>query len=183
VDPAFEPQDREPVERFGVQIMSPQFLLAEDQSLDWQIPLVEVLLGRLFDTLGGTELDELVYAGFEIDDGSILYVAHDRQRGSVVVRASGSPTPLADLGPRAIEFDISRHGVIAFAVDGDGTYVIDRGAPRRIGNGRRPRFSPDGGELLVLDAGAATVIGLDGSVMARLGSPSAAWGCAEECER
>lgn len=49
----------EPVEKFGFKIMSPQFLLAEDQSLDWQTPLVEVFLHRLLNDVRWGALDLL----------------------------------------------------------------------------------------------------------------------------
>jgi ATP-binding protein involved in chromosome partitioning len=37
----------EPVERFGIPIVSAQFLLSEEQALDWSAPLVALLLRRL----------------------------------------------------------------------------------------------------------------------------------------
>lgn len=50
----------EPVEKFGFKIMSPQFLLAEDQSLDRQTPLVEVFLYRLLNDVKWGTLDLLL---------------------------------------------------------------------------------------------------------------------------
>lgn len=50
----------DPIEKFGFTIMSPQFLLAEDQSLDWQTPLVEVLLHRLLSDVRWDTLDVLL---------------------------------------------------------------------------------------------------------------------------
>jgi hypothetical protein len=134
-------------------------------------------------TLSG---DELVYAGLELDDGSIVYVAHARGEGTVVMRAGPRGAErIADLGVAATDVDISGSGAIAFAVPDDGVYLIDpaASAPRRVGPGAAPRFSPDGEELLVIEHDGARVIGLDGLTLARLGSPAAAWGCGEGCDR
>lgn len=50
----------EPVERDGVQVMSPQFLVAEDQALDWQSPLVQLLLRRIIVDVAWGDLDVLL---------------------------------------------------------------------------------------------------------------------------
>jgi hypothetical protein len=134
-------------------------------------------------TLSG---DELVYAAFETDDGSIVYAAHERGEGTVVMRAGlGTRQRIAYLGPDAIEVDVSGSGAIAFAVAGDGVYLIDPAGsvPRRIGPGGKPSFSPDGEELLVVDAGRSMVIGLDGSLLAQTGGHPVAWACEEGCDR
>jgi ATP-binding protein involved in chromosome partitioning len=50
----------EPIEHLGVKLMSPQFLVSEDQSLDWQGPLVELLLRRIVHDVHWGELDVLL---------------------------------------------------------------------------------------------------------------------------
>ncbi|HZC26499.1 MAG TPA: P-loop NTPase [Actinopolymorphaceae bacterium] len=50
----------EPVDYHGVKIMSAQFLVAEDQALDWQSPLVGMLLRRLVHDVAWGELDLLL---------------------------------------------------------------------------------------------------------------------------
>ena len=53
--------DRQPaVERFGIKVMSAQFLLGEDQSLSLTQSLANLLLGRLRDGIDWGELDVLV---------------------------------------------------------------------------------------------------------------------------
>ena len=49
-----------PLERFGIQLMSTQFLVAEDQALSWSTPLVELLLHRFATGLDWGDLDVLV---------------------------------------------------------------------------------------------------------------------------
>lgn len=49
-----------PLERFGIQLMSMQFLVAEDQALAWSRPLVELLLQRFATDLDWGELDTLI---------------------------------------------------------------------------------------------------------------------------
>ncbi|MFP5317936.1 MAG: P-loop NTPase [Acidimicrobiia bacterium] len=49
-----------PLERFGIQLMSTQFLVAEDQALAWSKPLVELLLSRFASDLDWGDLDLLV---------------------------------------------------------------------------------------------------------------------------
>jgi ATP-binding protein involved in chromosome partitioning len=50
----------EPVLYEGVKIMSAQFLVSEDQPLDWQMPLVGLLLRRLVHDVAWGELDVLL---------------------------------------------------------------------------------------------------------------------------
>src|SRR5436305_12143594 len=50
----------EPVERYGIKVMSTQFLLAEDQALAWQGPLTNLLLGRLATSIRWGRLDHLI---------------------------------------------------------------------------------------------------------------------------
>ena len=56
---AVEPRIK-PLERFGIQLMSTQFLVAEDQALAWSKPLVELLLSRFASDLDWGDLDLLV---------------------------------------------------------------------------------------------------------------------------
>jgi NUBPL iron-transfer P-loop NTPase len=50
----------EPVERFGIRVMSAGFLLGEDQALASAAPLVQVVLHQLLTGVAWGELDELV---------------------------------------------------------------------------------------------------------------------------
>ena len=50
----------EPLERFGIKIMSTQFLIAENQALSWSAPLVELLLQRFTNDVAWGDLDVLV---------------------------------------------------------------------------------------------------------------------------
>jgi ATP-binding protein involved in chromosome partitioning len=50
----------EPVERFGIRVMSAGFLLGEDQALAFMAPLVEVVLHQLVTRVAWGELDELL---------------------------------------------------------------------------------------------------------------------------
>ena len=50
----------EPLERFGIKMMSTQFLIGENQALSWSAPLIEVLLQRFTDDIAWGEIDFLV---------------------------------------------------------------------------------------------------------------------------
>jgi ATP-binding protein involved in chromosome partitioning len=50
----------EPVERFGIRVMSAGFLLGEDQALAFAAPLVQVVLHQLLTAVAWGELDELL---------------------------------------------------------------------------------------------------------------------------
>jgi ATP-binding protein involved in chromosome partitioning len=50
----------EPVERFGIRVMSAGFLLGEDQALAFAAPLVQVVLHQLLTSVAWGELDELL---------------------------------------------------------------------------------------------------------------------------
>ena len=50
----------EPVERFGIRVMSAGFLLGEDQALAFAAPLVQVVLHQLLTRVAWGELDELL---------------------------------------------------------------------------------------------------------------------------
>jgi hypothetical protein len=114
--------------------------------------------------------EQLVYGSRLLADGSIAVVAH--RPGGTVVRqlTSLGERPLADLGPGAINVDISDDAAwIAWERHADGVYLLEpaTGGARRIGAGARPRFAPDGRSLLVDDGGGTVLLGLDGSHLAR----------------
>lgn len=150
----------------------------------WQSRLVRL------DPVTGASLalsgDELVYGAIPLADG-LAYSAHDTELGSTVVRlvAPTGPQLLADLGPQAIEVDVSRDGSsIAYEVVGEGVYLRSAadGTTSRVGPGGDPRFSPDG-ELLAVERGRGTaILRRDGSVADRVSELTVAWSeCSEEC--
>lgn len=152
----------------------------------WQSRLVrlDTATGAVFALSG----DELVYGAILLADG-LAYSAHDTELGSTVVRRvePTGPQLIADLGPQAIEVDVSRDGSsIAYEIVGEGVYLrsVADGATTRIGPGGDPRFSPDG-QLLAVKRGTGTaILRRDGSVADRLGELTVAWSdCSEECAR
>ena len=50
----------EPLERFGIKMMSTQFLIGENQALSWWAPLVDLLLQRFTDEIAWGDIDFLV---------------------------------------------------------------------------------------------------------------------------
>ena len=50
----------EPLERFGIKMMSTQFLIGENQALSWSAPLVDLLLQRFTDDIAWGDIDFLV---------------------------------------------------------------------------------------------------------------------------
>ena len=50
----------EPLERFGIKVVSTQFLVAEDQALSWSAPLVQLLLQRFTQDIAWGEIEFLV---------------------------------------------------------------------------------------------------------------------------
>jgi ATP-binding protein involved in chromosome partitioning len=50
----------EPVEEFGVKIMSTGFMVAEDQALDWSSPLVRLLIDQLLRDVDWGDTDSLI---------------------------------------------------------------------------------------------------------------------------
>ena len=50
----------EPLERFGIKLMSTQFLVGENQALSWSAPLVDLLLQRFTDDIAWGDIDFLV---------------------------------------------------------------------------------------------------------------------------
>ena len=130
--------------------------------------------------------DGLVFSAHPLSDGSLAVVAH-RVGGATTVRrvtADGASSPIAELGPAAIAADVAEDARIAFEIAGDGVYLLEPGAAKahRLGAGGAPRFSPDGRELLVRQGGGNSVLGLDGSVLARTDTSNSTWiACGEGC--
>lgn len=50
----------EPLERFGIKVVSTQFLVAEGQALSWSAPLVQLLLQRFTQDIAWGEIEFLV---------------------------------------------------------------------------------------------------------------------------
>ena len=50
----------EPLKRFGITMMSTQFLIGENQALSWSAPLVDLLLQRFTDDIAWGDIDFLV---------------------------------------------------------------------------------------------------------------------------
>jgi hypothetical protein len=113
--------------------------------------------------------DDLVYAGYPLDDGTLALVAH-RAGGTVVKRVGpGVGQVLADLGPGAINAAVASDGRhIAFEKAGQGIFLVDGpGAPARsIGLGSRPCFAPDASTLLVHRDNDSAALSVDGSLLA-----------------
>ncbi|MDQ4070283.1 MAG: Mrp/NBP35 family ATP-binding protein [Actinomycetota bacterium] len=90
----------EALERFGVKIMSTQFLVAEDQALSWSMPLVDLLLQRLTHDVDWGEPDFLVV---DLPPGTAdvqqRLAAHLRLSGALVVV---TPQDLAHLDAKKV---------------------------------------------------------------------------------
>jgi hypothetical protein len=134
-------------------------------------------------SLGG---DGLVYSAHPLSDGSLAVVAHRLGGATTVSRltADGASSPIAELGSAAIAVDVAEDARIAFEIAGDGVYLLVPGAAKahRLAAGGAPLFSPNGRELLVRQGGGASVLGLDGSVLARTDSSNSTWiACGEGC--
>lgn len=132
------------------------------------------------------EGEGLVYSAHPLRDGSLAVVAHPVGGATTVSRvtADGSSTPIAELGSAAIAVDVAEDARIAFEIAGDGVYLLEPGAakPHRLGAGGAPLFSPNGRELLVRQGGGTSVLGLDGSLLARTDSSNSTWiACGEGC--
>ena len=130
--------------------------------------------------------DGLVFSAHPLSDGSLAVVAHRVGGATTVSRvtADGASSPMAELGPGAIAADVAEDARIAFEIAGDGVYLLEPGAAKahRLGAGGAPRFSPDGRELLVRQGGGTSVLGLDGSVLARTDTTNSTWiACGEGC--
>lgn len=59
-NPALGPARIEPLERYGVRVMSIQFLLAEDQPVAWEAPLMALVVRRLVHDVDWAGLDLLI---------------------------------------------------------------------------------------------------------------------------
>jgi hypothetical protein len=165
----------------AVQLAEGPFLgtpiVADDGSLMLlAVPSVEApyrsRLIRLIPSSGAVTTlasDDLVYAGYPLDDGTLAVVAH--QRGGTIVRRIGPRVAqvLADLGPGAVNAAVAGDGRhIAFEQQGRGIFMVDRpgGSPRRVGTGSRPCFAPDSSLLLVQRDDESAALSVDGSVLA-----------------
>ena len=116
--------------------------------------------------------DDLVYAGYPLDDGMLAVVAH--QPGGTVVRkiGPGFAEVLADLGPGAVNAAVAGDGRhIAFEKEAQGIFIVNRpgGSPRSLGIGSRPCFAPDSSLLLVRRDDESAALSVDGSVIAVTG--------------
>jgi len=113
--------------------------------------------------------DELVYAGYPLNDGTLAVVAHES--GGTVVRRLGSGVSqlLADLGPGAVNVAVAKDGRhIAFEAAGRGIFLVERlgASARSLGLGSRPCFAADGSTLVVQRGDASAALSVDGSVLA-----------------
>ena len=146
-----------------------------------QIVALDVSTGVL-ETLSPRQA---AYQPVGLQDGSLAFVAVDSDGSSSVVRlADGRETELADIGAARM-IDVSIDGRrVAFERPDGGIFLVDRpgAAPRRIAEGWRPRFAPDGDRLSVTDARGAREIDLQGRELARFGTPHVDWvTCPEGC--
>jgi hypothetical protein len=118
--------------------------------------------------------EDLVYGAFPLDGGDLAIVAH-RVDGNTVRTISGSSDRLlVNLGPGAVNVAVAGNGRIAFERNEDGVYLLDQPglAPRRVGAGGRPCFSPDGSSILVRRGGQVLGLDLEGSVLAVTDEPA-----------
>jgi hypothetical protein len=130
-------------------------------------------------------MDRLVYGSSLLADGSIAVVAHEPGRTIVRQLTKDGDRPVADLGPGAINVAVSPDGAqIAWERHADGVYMYEprKGGARRIGEGARPRFAPDGSSLLVDDGEGTVLLGLDGSQLARFSGAAEFASCVAGCE-
>jgi ATP-binding protein involved in chromosome partitioning len=100
----------EPVDRFGIRVMSAGFLLGEDQALAFAAPLVEVVLHQLLTSVAWGELDELLV---DLPPGT----ADLQQQLLRLVRPAGAvivvgPQDLAHLDARKV-LDLLRDAKVA----------------------------------------------------------------------
>lgn len=129
--------------------------------------------------------DQLVHGSSLLADGSIAVVAHEPGRTIVRQLTTEGDRRVADLGPGAINVAVSPDGArIAWERHGDGVYLHEpkKGGARRIGEGSRPRFAPDGSSLLVDDGEGTVLLGLDGSHLARFSGAAEFASCVVGCE-
>lgn len=118
--------------------------------------------------------EDLVYGAFPLEGGDLAIVAH-RIDGNTVRRISGSTDRLlVDLGLGAVNVAVAGNGRIAYERNGEGVYLLDQPglAARRVGEGGRPCFSPDGSSILVRRGEQTLGLDLDGSVLAVADEPA-----------
>jgi len=118
--------------------------------------------------------EDLVYGAFPLEGGDLAIVAH-RSDGNTVRVISGSGVMLlVNLGPGAVNVAVAGNGRIAFERNAEGVYLLDQPAlaARRLGEGGRPCFSPDGSSILVRRGDQTLGLDLDGSVLAATEEPA-----------
>lgn len=129
-----------------------------------------------------------VYQPTPLADGSILFFA-TRNDGTTEVRQlrDGTESVVAALGATAW-VDASRDGRhVAVERSGGRVALVDlaTGTSAEIAHGARPKFSPAGDRISVLDpsAGVTRALDLAGNEVARVNSPVVAWAeCPEGCD-
>ncbi|MGH2427885.1 MAG: TolB family protein [Candidatus Limnocylindria bacterium] len=116
------------------------------------------------------------YGPVPLADGSVAYRT-DADDATVIHRVAETDAVLAtieDAGSVDVSPDASR---IAFDRGDDGVFVmtVADGAVARVADGLRPRFSPDGRRLSVLDGGGTLEIDLSGTPVVEIPSVHTAW--------
>lgn len=116
------------------------------------------------------------YGPVPLADGSVAYRT-DADDTTVIHRVAETDAVLAtieDAGSVDVSPDASR---IAFDRGDDGVFVmtVADGAVARVADGLRPRFSPDGRRLSVLDDGRTLEIDLSGAPIIEMPSVHTAW--------
>ena len=126
--------------------------------------------------------EPLVYALLPMSGDRLALVAH--WPGGLRIRQSGMDGRiLAELGSGVTEASVSADGELIAFVRGDGgVFVTDgRQAARWLSRGDRPHVTPDGRGVLVRIGAETVLLGLDGSVLARVADGAAFLACAGEC--
>jgi hypothetical protein len=119
--------------------------------------------------------DTWAYGPRPLANGGVAY-AHLNEDGSFTVRqdVAGKISKVADVGFLHGGLDISADGRAVWS-DGSITWIVDKAGDRarRLGDGARPRFSPDGRSVVLFrPAGERSVLlGLDGTLLAEVASP------------
>ena len=150
-----------------------------------EAPFVSQLV-RLDPETGGVEPladEQLVYAAFPMDDGTIAIAAHEAG-ATVVRRISGTRDELiADLGPGATQVAVATNGRIAFVREGRGVFLLDRpgAVARPLAAGGDPAFDRSGSVLIVRQVGSTLVLAPDGSPIARFPGDAVFVACGQEC--
>jgi hypothetical protein len=127
-----------------------------------------------------------VFSARELVDGSVAVVMHPFGGGVSLRRisASGAAISQTPLDAKAIDVSLSDDGSsIAYAVFGDGVYLLGTGRPtRRLADGDMPRIAPNGSSVLVLGGGGSAVVGSNGEEIARFPVGTTGWACGGRCE-